>query len=419
MYEPTFRLLFEQAMRLDITSHLSSERVQEVIDEVSRAGSAEGSYRTTIRNGVAVIRANGSLMKQASSFSAGTSTVLLRQSLMAAMRDDSVNSALLAIESPGGTAAGTYELAETISRFASQKPIVAHIEDLGASAAYWIASATQSISANAPAKVGSIGTYAVIQDLSAMAAKEGVKVHVVRAGSEHKGAGVPGTEITPAQLAEFQRHVDRTNDFFVAGVAAGRKMTEVQVRQLADGRVHGAEEARQLGLIDHERAALGVVAEPTRDRVLWAVAGLGAWLRDAHGERQLRVRDDAEPETATVVNSRSHPDARIERVVERLRVANTYAHGSVGCKLAHIAEGRADMYFNVSGKCSMWDTCGPEVIIREAGGDLVGFDGAPIRYAGHSTDVPQPFIATTNVWKARVLEVTGSMADELDPSRHP
>lgn len=174
-----------------------------------------------------------------------------------------------------------------------------------------------------------------------------------------------------------------------------------------------------IGLAIDGSAALGVVAEPTRDRVLWAVAGQGAWLRDADSERQLRVRDDAEPETATVVNSRSHPDARIERVVERLRVANTYAHGSVGCKLAHIAEGRADMYFNFSGKCSMWDTCGPEVIIREAGGDLVGFDGAPIRYAGHSTDVPQPFVATTDVWKARVLEVTGAMADELDPSRHP
>jgi signal peptide peptidase SppA len=253
MYEPTFQLLYEQAMRMDITAHMTSERVQQVIDEVNQAGSAEGSYRTTIRNGVAVIRANGTLMKQASSFSAGTSTVLLRQSLMAAMRDESVNAALLAIESPGGTAAGTYELAETISRFAKQKPIITHIEDLGASAAYWIASATQSISANAPAKVGSVGTYMVIQDLSAMAAKEGVKVHVVRAGSEHKGAGVPGTEITPAQLAEFQRHVNRTNDFFVAGVAAGRKMTEVQVRQLADGRVHGAEEAKQLGLIDHVR----------------------------------------------------------------------------------------------------------------------------------------------------------------------
>lgn len=174
-----------------------------------------------------------------------------------------------------------------------------------------------------------------------------------------------------------------------------------------------------IGLAIDGKAALGVVAEPTRERVFWAVEGEGAWQRDAGGERRLRVRDVGTPETATVVNSRSHPDARIERVVERLAVANSYAHGSVGCKLAQIAEGRADMYFNFSGKCSMWDTCGPEVIIREAGGDLVGFDGERIVYAGQSTDVPRPFIATTRIWKARVLEVTRAMADELDPSRHP
>lgn len=253
MYEPTFRLLFDQAMRMDILAHLGSDNVQRVIDEANMAGSVAGAYRTTIQDNVAVIRANGTLMKQASSFSAGTSTVLLRQAIKSAAQNEAVGSILLAIESPGGTAAGTYELAEIIAKYGKQKPIIAHVEDLGASAAYWVASATQSISANAPAKIGSIGTYAVIQDLSAMAAKEGVKVHVVRAGSEHKGAGVPGTEITPAQLAEFQRHVDRTNDFFVAGVAAGRKMTDAQVRQLADGRVHGADEAKQLGLIDHVR----------------------------------------------------------------------------------------------------------------------------------------------------------------------
>lgn len=174
-----------------------------------------------------------------------------------------------------------------------------------------------------------------------------------------------------------------------------------------------------IGLAIDGVASLGVVVEPTRERSFWAAAGEGAWLRTGDGDTRLRVNDAGDPALATVVNSRSHPDARIAKVVERLEVANEYRHGSVGCKLAQIAEGRADMYFNFSGRCSMWDTCGPEVIIREAGGDLVGFDGSRIHYGGASTDVTQPFVAVAGVWLDRVLAVTRSMADELDPSNHP
>ncbi len=174
-----------------------------------------------------------------------------------------------------------------------------------------------------------------------------------------------------------------------------------------------------IGLAIDGVASLGVVTEPTRERSFWAIAGEGAWLRTAEGDRRVHVNTTSDAAAATVVGSRSHPDPRIERVVARLGVGNSYPHGSVGCKLAHIAEGRADMYFNFSGKCSMWDTCGPEVIIREAGGDLVGFDGARIHYGGASTGVEQPFVAVAGVWMDRVLEVTRSMADELDPSRHP
>ena len=252
MHEPTFQALFDHAKTIDITAHLSSDAVKEVMGEakaVAGAQSASGAYRTVVQDGVAVIRANGTLMKHASSMTGGSSTVMLRQAIRTAMQDPSVGSILLVIESPGGTAAGTYELAQTIQMAAAMKPVISHIEDLGASAAYWIAAATQSIAANAPAMVGSIGTYAVIQDLSALAAKEGVKVHVVRAGA-FKGFGEPGTEITADQLAMMQERVNGVNEFFLIGVMEGRKMNRSQVETLADGRVHSAAKAKELGLID-------------------------------------------------------------------------------------------------------------------------------------------------------------------------
>jgi signal peptide peptidase SppA len=289
MHEPVFAALVEQAKRLDLASHLASDAASELIHQsaIRNSERANDQYRTTVQNGVATIQITGTLMKHASSFGSGTSTVMLRRSMLAAMRDDDVKSILLAIESPGGTSAGTFELAETIAQVRSVKPVIAHIEDLGASAAYWIASQATSISANEPGKIGSIGTYAVINDLSAMAAKEGIKVHVVRAGSEHKGAGVPGTEITASQLAEFQKMVDEVNGFFVRGVAKGRNMQLAHVEALADGRIHIASQAKEHRLIDHVRTFEESLAEATR---------LASQTATSRGMKMT----DQEPETVAV-----------------------------------------------------------------------------------------------------------------------
>ena len=174
-----------------------------------------------------------------------------------------------------------------------------------------------------------------------------------------------------------------------------------------------------IGLAIDGAASLGVVFEPAFGRLYWAVSGEGAYERRDGQDVPLRVTEESDPAKATIVMSRSHPDARILKVVEALGVANQYSHGSVGCKLADIAEGRADMYFNFSGRCSMWDTCGPEVIIREAGGDMVGFDGERIEYRGATALVAVPFVAVANAWMKPVLQVTRAMADELAPERHP
>jgi len=127
--------------------------------------------------------------------------------------------------------------------------VTAYIEDLGASAAYFVASQAGRIVANQAAEVGSIGTYGVVMDSSGMAAREGIKVHVVKAG-RYKGMGVPGTEITSEQLVEMQRVVDAANALFIAAVARGRPMSADRVAELADGRVHIAAEALKLNLID-------------------------------------------------------------------------------------------------------------------------------------------------------------------------
>ena len=166
-----------------------------------------------------------------------------------AAKDDDVESIIMHIDSPGGSVPGTAELANDVGKVNKEKPVTAHIDDLGASAAYWVASQAGRIVANATAEVGSIGTYAVITDSSGKAAAEGIRVHVISTG-EKKGIGVPGTAMDESGLAYIRERVEALNAHFLLAVQGGRQLSDKRMSDLSDGRVVIASEAKKLGLID-------------------------------------------------------------------------------------------------------------------------------------------------------------------------
>ena len=238
MERTSFESIAGRLVNIDIPKHLAS----------NPAPISDGAY-VTMEGSTAIVSIHGVMMKSRNSMMEGSSTVELRRELRALQDNGMVEKVVLHIESPGGTAAGTMELGQAVRDLAAVKPVMAFIEDIGASAAYWIASQADSIYANKLAKVGSIGTYAVVADMSKAAEQQGIKVHVVRAG-EFKGMGTPGTEVTETQLAEIQRMVDGANGEFLSAVARGRGLSLEAVTELADGRVHLATDAVSLGLID-------------------------------------------------------------------------------------------------------------------------------------------------------------------------
>jgi len=197
---------------------------------------------------VALVRVVGQMQKRESSFG-GTSTIRLRAALRAAVADSSIKGIMMAIDSPGGTVAGTKELADDVYAARQQKPTYAYLEDMGASAAYWAASQATRVSANATAMVGSIGTVAVIEDTRGAADQLGIKVHVISTGP-YKGAFWPGTEVTKEQIAYVQELVDDLNAEFLTAVSRGRGAAEKTVKGWADGRTWVGEKARSLGLVD-------------------------------------------------------------------------------------------------------------------------------------------------------------------------
>lgn len=198
---------------------------------------------------IAIVRVMGTLMKEMSFFG-GASSVALRREIRAAARDADVAAILLAIDSPGGTVAGTADLAAEVRAAAKAKPVWAFADDLAASAAYWVASQAERVYANdATALVGSIGTLLIVDDWSGLFEKEGVKVHVVSTGPL-KGAGVIGAAVSDEQLKYFQGIVDATQESFDQAVMRGRKLTARQLESVRTGAVFPAAEAQRRKLID-------------------------------------------------------------------------------------------------------------------------------------------------------------------------
>lgn len=218
-------------------------------DPEARRGDSEGSGRPyAVHNGIAIVPIVGQITKGQSSYG-GTSSIATRKAIRQAASDADVSGIMLHIDSPGGTVAGLADLASDVRAAAGIKPTRAHIDDLGASAAYWVASQTSGITANETALVGSIGTVAVVHDSSGAADKAGIKVHVVSTGA-HKGAFAPGTEVTEEQIAELQTEVNDLNEHFLQAVQDGRQMTRTRLEAIADGRVFIAAKALGHGLID-------------------------------------------------------------------------------------------------------------------------------------------------------------------------
>ncbi len=205
-------------------------------------------------NGLAVIPIEGVLMKKVPWFYrffeiSATQYGDIRNALTNAVKDPDVEKIVLHIDSPGGTVSGAEETADAIFEARKIKPVHTHIEDLGASAAFYTGSQANTISTNKNGEVGSIGVYAVFVDGSKAAEEDGFKIIVIKSG-EHKGMGVPGAPITDAQIKAEQKIVDGLNDNFIQAVSRGRGMNKKEVRALATGQTWLGEEAVEIGLVD-------------------------------------------------------------------------------------------------------------------------------------------------------------------------
>lgn len=224
-----------------------------------------------LKDGVAYIDLVGPMTKRPNCMAemfgggAGASTMRTRQALRAAIADPDAKKIMLMIESPGGEVNGAFDLAGDIAKANRIKPVTAYIEDMGASAAYLVASQAGKIYANSNAITGSIGVYQELHDTSKAASFKGIKVHVIKAG-EHKAIGHPGTEITEEQLAVVQANTNKLHGLFLRAVNRGRGLDAKALARVADGGIYIGADGKRAGLIDDIASLSDVHQEMTQSK---------------------------------------------------------------------------------------------------------------------------------------------------------
>jgi signal peptide peptidase SppA len=180
----------------------------------------------TIEDGIGVIAIEGPILRKpdliARVFLGATSSEEIGEALREAATRPEIKAVFLNIDSPGGTVAGTPELAAAVASLNERKPVYAFSSGLMCSAAYWVASQARAIYATPSAQVGSIGVVQAVVDSSAAIDKAGIKVEVFSVG-KYKAMGAPGTALTDDQRELIQSNLaEIAAEFHDAVLSRGR-----------------------------------------------------------------------------------------------------------------------------------------------------------------------------------------------------
>ena len=164
--------------------------------------------------------------------------------------DEQIKAVIVRLDSPGGRVGPSQEVFEALLRLKETKPVVASMGSIGASGAYYIACAADSIYALSGTLTGSIGVILEFIDVSEGLSKLGVSARSIT-GGELKDAGTPFRHMSEKERQYFEELAKDVHDQFIDAVSRGRALPRDEVVQYADGRVFTGRQAQAMGLIDN------------------------------------------------------------------------------------------------------------------------------------------------------------------------
>jgi protease-4 len=187
---------------------------------------------------------------------------LFVQQLDRAEHDPDVKAVVLRVNSPGGTVTCADAMYDMVVRFRKKtgKPVVASIQEIGASGAYYVSCGADKIMAQPTSLVGSIGVIFETMDFVGTMDKLGIRNHAIASGSL-KEMGSPFKNLEPREEEVMRSMIEEYFARFIGVVRDNRPVNEKPAEQLTDyekdsysgiysGRVFSGDEALKLGLID-------------------------------------------------------------------------------------------------------------------------------------------------------------------------
>ncbi len=163
-----------------------------------------------------------------------------------AEKDTNIKAIILEINSPGGSAVASAEIAHTVKSL--NKTTYALIRDVGASGAYWVASATDKIIASPLSITGSIGVISSYLDFSDLFDNYGVEYQRLVAG-KYKDVGTPFKDLTPEERTILEKKLETVHKAFIDEVVANRRIQQ-DMDRITTGEFFLGTEALDLGLVD-------------------------------------------------------------------------------------------------------------------------------------------------------------------------
>lgn len=182
----------------------------------------------------------------------------VKQELYDAAKDDTISGVVLEINSPGGTIYGAHAIADGVAHYKKEthKPVIAYVQGMGASGAYWAAVSADKIVADYGSDVGSVGVVQgpfeyydkPISDGNVVT-QNGIQTVTVTAGTS-KDVGNPFRKLTASEIAVLQQSVNNDYDMFVKYVSERRGIPEETIRTQIGAMPYDTKTAMSYKLID-------------------------------------------------------------------------------------------------------------------------------------------------------------------------
>lgn len=156
-----------------------------------------------------------------------------------------------------------------------------------------------------------------------------------------------------------------------------------------------------IGVLTNFEPSFGLVYIPLTGELFIAEKGCGAFkISDLGGDDEsvcgLKVSEVCDFKNSKMFRSRNFFSVNEKFICSCLNIPKFNPMGSIGIKVSRIANSENDIYLNLSSCLGKWDTCAPQIILEESGGEVFDKFGGKLKYDVFNERMLNGFIGTNS-----------------------